>query len=139
MRPRSIIWFELLYLGSLAAAILSLAVDWDELTATFSPALAAAVMGGTLLLIGLLVLLASRKGSIVAKWLLVGLFVLGLTSFLPVIGVGMDALDLAWYDWVGWIAQAVATGLLFTPSARDWMRRRRDPAASSAGLERTFE
>lgn len=137
MRPESITWFERLYLGSLAVGVVNLLLARDEVPAIYATAVLlifAAMFALTLLL----VLLVSRKGSRVAKWVLVGLFAISLLGLVPGF-LGDEAAGFAWNDWVAWIMTAAATGLLFTPSAREWMRRRRSPAAGRDGLERTFE
>jgi hypothetical protein len=71
-------------------------------------------------LIGTLSLLVSRRRSKIAMWVLIGLFTLGLVSALAAhITIGtVDIINLAFL-----IIQALAVGLLFSPSARRRMRR----------------
>jgi hypothetical protein len=138
MRPKSIVWFEALYLAALVVGALNMLGRWDELVAMFSGTGAWFVFGGLISLGALLMLLVSHRASRIAKWALIGLFAYGLTAMLAGL-MGWVELDMTWNEWVVWIAQAVATSLLLTPSARDWMRRRNDPAADPDTLERTFE
>jgi hypothetical protein len=139
MRPSSIVWFEAFYLASLPVAALNMLAGWDRMAAMLSPVWAAAVFAGSLALAATLVLLVSRRANRLAKWILVGLLAYGLiVMILAYIGL-VELMNLGWNELVVWIAQGAATSLLLTPSARDWMRRRNDPAADPDSLERTFE
>jgi hypothetical protein len=139
MRPNSIIWFEALNIAAMAVATLNMVTGWDKLVAIFSATGAAFVFAGSLALTVLLTLLVSRKASRVAKWVVVGLYASGLVGMLPAFMGWTEPVDLTWNEWVVWLVQGVATSLLFTPSARGWMRRSNDPAADPDTLERTFE
>ena len=69
-----------------------------------------------------LTLLVSRRRNKSAMWVFIALFVLALLLFVPQILTGprfrSEILGV-----VGFIGEGVAFGLLFTPSARRWMRR----------------
>jgi putative flippase GtrA len=77
----------------------------------------------TFVLNGTLTLLVSRRRSKIAMWVSIALFALGLSVFLvqsTINGLlGLDGILSALQS----ICQGVAYGLLFTPSARRWMRR----------------
>lgn len=139
MRPSSIVWFEAFFLASLPIAALNMVAGWDRMAAFLSPALAWLVFAGSLLLAVLLVLSVSRKASRLAKWLLAGLLAYGATVMLAAYMGLVEMVGLTWSEVVVWAVQGMATCLLFTPSARDWMKRRNDPGADPDSLERTFE
>ena len=141
-RPASIVWFERLYLGSLAISFVQLVATWKE-----TPALASldhtlgviagvvALVFGLYLLLGLLV---ARKGSNIAKWAIVVLYVFGLV---PAVGM-FNSGHLSGWDLVGLAAfaiQGVAIGFSFSPSARAWMGKGTIAAPSGAALKQTFE
>ena len=83
-----------------------------------------------------LVFLVSRRRSRIAMWAMVLLYAVGLTAYLPILGGGGEAAPTLVEIGLG-LVQGAAIALLFTPSARAWLRA--DPAASSEALGRTFE
>ena len=139
MRPGTIIWFEAFFLASLPFAALNMVAGRDRMAAFFSPTEFWLVFAGSLLVAVLLVLFVSRKASRVAKWLLAALLAYNAAGMLAAYMGWVEMVGLTWSEMVVWAVQGVATCLLFTPSAREWMKRRNDPAADPDSLERTFE
>jgi hypothetical protein len=120
VRPRSIIYFERLFLASLAIAPVQILLAWDELAARdhLRDRLLLVILAVTTL--GGLVLLVSRGRIAWAKWLLAILWVIGLPVFL---------VDLNRGSILGWtllaalqaLLQSGSLALLFTREARAWM------------------
>ena len=134
MRPKSILWFERLYLASAVLGSAGMLSAWRGASDPRTVLLTFTIM---IFLPVTLAVLVSRRRSRVALILLLSLtWLLGVT-FLTSAYLG----DLRTAgDWVIFAAQMMAvaaTFLLFTPSARAW--RRRDGAPSVEALERTFE
>ena len=138
MRPTTIVLFEALFLASLAGAVVRVAIAWSRMTEQGTIHLILAVLFFSLVLNLTLVLFVSRRRSRVAKWILILLFLIGLTSYLRLLETGVRDLD----DWaeIGLgLVQALGLALLFTPSARAWLAPPRESPPSAAALERTFE
>lgn len=136
MRPRTIIWFEDLLITSLLGPLLHLAAFWQEIRAGVIPPRDVAV---TLLLTVaiplVLALRASRYRSVIAKWMLVALLLIGLPGwFLRVSFQEMPVLLLG-LGIVTALLQTAAVALLFTASARQWLGRTDAPP----DLRQTFE
>ena len=138
MRPTTIILFEALFLASLASAVVRVAIAWSRMTEQGTLHLILAVLFFSIVLNLTLVLFVSRRRSQVAKWILVGLFLIGLTSYLRLLETGVRDFD----DWseIGLgLVQALGLALLFTPSARAWLAPPGDRPPSAEALGRTFE
>jgi len=118
------VYFEALYLASLAIGLVQSYLGWDELVGMASPAFILSVQLFTFGLIMGLTLFVSRRRSRVALWILIALFILGLPMFLQQVASG----SLAGSGWIAVLQlamQLVAMGLAFTPSARSWLNRHR--------------
>ena len=130
--------FEWLFIASLVSAVVRVGIAWSQ-TVTQGPIqLILGVLFFSLVLNMTLVLFVSRRRSRVAKWILVALFLFGLTSYLQFLVTGLQSFD----DWaeIGLgLVQAVGIGMLFTPSAREWLAPPRAGPPSAAVLGRTFE
>jgi hypothetical protein len=130
--------FEWLYFGSLAIGLVRVIMDWEDVLALdgLPPGVMLAAIAASLLLYASLILLVSRRRSRVALWVLLALT---LTGMLPFVGIVRNGIDSAWtlLELVLGLAQILALVMLFTPSARAWLRA--DPAAASEALGRTFE
>ncbi len=138
MRPTTIVLFEWLFLASLASAVVRVGIAWSRMTEQGTIHLILAVLFFSVVLNLTLVLFVSRRRSQVAKWILVGLFLIGLTSYLRLLETGVRDFD----DWseIGLgLVQALGIGLLFTPSARAWLAAPERGALSAAALGRAFE
>ena len=137
MRPRTIAAFEWLYVGSLAIAFLRIVVASQQVGAGRLQ-FAAAVIFFALALNLTLVFFVSQRRSPIAKWLLVGLFLIGCGAYLPILQRGIYAVSVLIDIGLG-LMQAVAIGLLFMPSARTWLKAGGRGPHPSGVLERTFE
>jgi hypothetical protein len=138
MRPGTILAFELLYLASLASAVFRVAIAWSRTSAEGPIHMILAVLFFSLVLNLALVLFVSRRRSRVAKWILVALFLFGLTSYLRFLETGVRSFD-DWAETGLGLVQALGIGLLFTPSARAWLAAPRARPPSAETLGRTFE
>ena len=118
-RPKSIIWFERLYLGSLAVSVAIMAMGWDATGQIPLVYLLLALLLG-LVLPAVLVLLVSRRRSRVAKWVLIILFAIGLASNVAGYNPNGDTrLNVA--AMIITAMQMLALALLFTGPARAWL------------------
>ena len=135
MRPRTIIWFEDLLITSLLGPLLHYAAGWEGIRDGLLPV--RGVVVNLLLSVAIplaLTLRVSRSRSIVAKWVLVVLLVIGLPGwFLRVSFLDAPVVVLV-LGLATSLLQTAAVALLFTPSARAWLGRREVP-----DLRRTFE
>lgn len=135
MRPRSIIAFERLYLISLLIAAVAAAANWDRSLSFarsfgFGPALVIFVQVIGLGLMAALIYLIARRRSVIAKWLLVLLFLVGLVILLrdlpELMRGGLSGLVPA----VQVLLQGSAVALLFTAASRAWLAAKPGAAAS---------
>ena len=139
MRPVSILWFERLFLLSLALVLVNSVVQYDAFLAQIrsEPALSAmgsgdgfaiGVIAISLLIPAILWYFIARRASIAAKWMLVALTVFGLpfvnfdpaTMFNPARLTSLVVTGL----------QLAAIVLLFRADARAWMNRTEDDHAA---------
>lgn len=134
MRPVSIQRFELAYLGSILVWAVNAALGWqiqkDAIDARFA-AMPGMASWGLPLLIGITAIAAivplllwyfvARRGSVVAKWIVVALFVLSVAA-LPMTLAGFRTTGLlpAALNLVIFLLNAVAVWMLFRPDARAW-------------------
>jgi hypothetical protein len=120
MRPPAIIWFERLFLFSLALGVVQAWVGHEQAAARGSLAGQPLAVVLSLLVLGGTALLVSRGRIWWARWLLTLLYLAGLPLFLIELDTGRV---------IGWAAlsvlqaalQAAATALLFTRDARRWV------------------
>lgn len=136
MRPASIVWFERLYLGSLALGLVSSAFNWSSLTAAAeatpgasgfigSPAFMLSVMAFSLAISLVFWYLIARRGSKVAKWIVTIFTVLGVlglpgTLSNPAFGPSIIAFSL-----INTLLQLAAVVCLFRPDTVDWFNGKR--------------
>lgn len=138
MRPNTILAFELLYIASLVSAVARVGIAWSQTVTQGAIQLILGVLFFSLVLNLTLVLFVSRRRSRVAKWILVILFLFGLTSYLRFAVTGVQSLD-EWAEIGLGLAQAIGIGMLFTPSAREWLAAPRSEPRSADAFVRTFE
>lgn len=119
MRPTSIVNFERLYLTAIALEGLHIALQGAMLVKT-PAALAIRLFSVAISL--LLVFLAARRGSGVARLLLTVLFLVGLPVVSYIFGPGVPSLSVV-ITLLQVALQAAALALLFTPSSREWFAR----------------
>lgn len=140
-RPQSILWFERTYLGSVALGLLNSALNWslveEQLAATpnsallpswFVPVTMAISIGINLLLWYFI----ARRGSVVAKWILVVLFAIGI---LGVVSMAVGGTTPPTFNVVAVIAlvlQVVAVVMLFRPDTKPWF------GGNKQDLDKTF-
>jgi hypothetical protein len=123
VRPKSIVYFERLQLGSYAVAIVYAFLAGFRGAAIIEILVIAAVFIG-------LTLLASRRRSRVATWIIVALFAVGMPIEVKNVfraGMGLPSFEMTLVSGM----QLVGLILLFTPPARRWMRRKPDPEAEA--------
>lgn len=135
MKPESIRRFDLFYLGSIALSLVGSLVSYNSMVAQMEARTAAAGMQlGSGVVIGtvalsvaislLLWFLVSRKAIVIAKWIIVLFFVLGLISTLGVAG-SPGLLSGEWtllktISAVVLLLEAGAVYYLFQPDAKAW-------------------
>lgn len=130
-RPRSILYFELLLLGSLGVGVVQSVVGWAEATKLTSAGFALFVQIATFAILIGLTLLISRGRSRIAMWISIALFLFGLPTYFAIFLKG-QLLGSKAISILQVIAQAVGYALLFAPSARAWLARRPAPAQLDA-------
>lgn len=133
-KPRSIRWFELLFLGSLLLTLIATALIWPALLDQAAAQAGGASLGeGTLAVIAgvgvaivsaiMLVLwyFVARRGSTIAKWVLVLFTGYNLYSLIGSVQAGAPvATPPVLISGAALLLQVVAVALLFLPDARAW-------------------
>jgi hypothetical protein len=131
-RPQSIVWFERLYLGAMAIGILNSIVNWsamqERIAATPNSAMLPSWFVPATMAIGALITLVlwyfvARRGSVVSKWIVTVLFVVGLIGVPTVItGVSSGLITplQAAFSLVTFVMNAAAVVMLFRPDAKPW-------------------
>lgn len=127
-RPQSIIWFERLFLGSLALGSLNSILNWSAIQAVvaatpnsellpswFTFATMAFGIGSNLLLWFFI----ARKGAVVAKWILVVLIGIGILS-LPTVFATPYPLHMKLISLINFALQGAAIFMLFRPDTVEW-------------------
>jgi hypothetical protein len=119
VRPKTIVFFEWIILGTILLTFLQICLIWDRIIA-LQGAIFVIIQIFIFLLGGTLTLLVSRRRNKIAMWVLIAWFALALVSNLAadVTNGRVDIINLPFL-----IVQGLAYGLLFTPSARRWMNR----------------
>lgn len=134
MRPDSIIKFERFYLGALAVGVVNAALGWGATQEYMAkdPAVAAAGLGSGFLISTMVIGFAiplllwyfiAKRGSNIAKWILVALFAFGLLglvfSFNQTLAIH-GAMGLV-FGLIAFVLQAAAVFMLFKPDAVEWL------------------
>lgn len=137
MRPQSIVNFERIYILSIILSIVAAFVGWDTMMANpavqrFGPNFVWITEAVSLIIMLLLLYFIARRASVVAKWIFVILFLLGLIGFLMQLGTLFQTGILGIIQIVQIVLQAIAVYLLFRPDARAWF-------ADGRGGEETVE
>lgn len=134
VRPNAIVWFERLYLGSWLLSLIGLAYNWGSMHEMIEQNPVSQQFGvGTLMnmviagiALGALVTLVlwyftARQHSIVAKWFVVGFFVLGLLGVPALIKLFTDGeLTTALLQSGVFVLHAASVWMLFQRGARIW-------------------
>lgn len=127
MRPKSVILAEQLYLFGTALLLASSLMVWQPLVDAYGTGLAAGVTAFTVGAFLLLILLTTRRGSRIARALLLMLTALGTASLLYQVGTGQVALGiLGVVNVVQVVLTIVGAVLLLRPNAAIWFARPHD-------------
>jgi len=143
-RPPSIITFERCYLGAVALGLANNALNWtnlqEQMAATPNSQLLPdwflpATIGLGLVITLLLWYFVARRASVVAKWILVAFFAIGLVGvpgIISGISTGLISPLLAVTGLITFTLNAIAVWMLFRPDAKLWF------AGQQSGLTDTF-
>ena len=140
MQPESIRKFTLFYLGSLVVSLVATFVGYDVLMAQVEAQSAAtglamgngAIVGGIVLNVAITLLLwylVARKGFVIAKWIVVLLFLFTVVTSIS----GIFAGGLAVHEGLSLLSivlAAAAVYFLFQPDAKAWFAGERTTEAS---------
>jgi hypothetical protein len=140
VRPNAIVWFERLYLGSWLLSLIGLAYNWGSMHEMIEQNPVSQQFGvGTLMnmviagiALGALVTLVlwyftARQHSVVAKWFVVGFFVLGLFGVPALIRLFTTGeLTTAFLQAGVFVLHAASVWMLFQRDARVWFGEVRD-------------
>lgn len=135
MRPASIEYFERLSFLAMMVGIAFTALSWDPGLAerlNVAPMFLPAVLAVCYSLLATLVLLISRKASLIAQGIFLLLFAAGLVLAVPAVPAILNGGEIGLLQIVQILLQAVAIYFLFTPEARAWFRSRRGGETVSA-------
>lgn len=130
MRPRSIMLFETLSLAAVAVFVLALAMSWGSLMASIyarirGAGIEPAMMVLAALYVGLLILLillTSRRGSVVAKWLFAAIVAVTLATSVPGLPAMLRGGIVGWTQILQLLLEAAGLWFLFVPASRTWLR-----------------
>jgi hypothetical protein len=133
MKPTSIRRFDFLYLASIALSIVTYLLSYDAMVASVQARTAAAGVqlgAGTVVItmvvsVGvslLLWFLVSKRRAVVAKWIIVLFFVLGLTGIPGLIAGGWTLLKTL--SELNLLLEAAAIFYLFQSDAKAWFAER---------------
>lgn len=126
MRPKAVRLGEQIYGLAILLAVLLAVLGWRQAAAAYGPVAAAGVNLFQVGLQLLLLVLATRKGSRVALWLLAAVTALTLVGYLMQVAAGAVAVGtFGVLTTLQTLLAVVATVLLFRPSARAWFDERR--------------
>ncbi len=133
MRPSSIVRFDRLYLASIAVGLIGNILEWPLTMARLAENPDTAAMGSTatvaaggMIAIGVLIALLlwffiARRGSSVAKWILVVFTVFAIGSLVIGFSTGAVILDAGGIVRIVAVAlQTAAVAFLFRPDAAPW-------------------
>jgi hypothetical protein len=148
-RPQSIVNFERAYLGSVVLGLVSTAVNWDGLKAQVAATPGAEILpewflpasiGASIVINLLLWFFVAKRGSAVAKWIVVALFAFSLFSLPRLFGgdVALPGTLLA-FAVVNYLLNAVAVWMLFRPDTKSWFGETRGTGGGDNGVARTVE
>lgn len=127
MRPKSVVQSERIYLVATALLLASSLMVWPDLITVYGFGLAAGVTAFTVGAFLLLILLSTRRGSNVSRWLLTILTVFGTASLLYQVATGQLAFGiLGVVNTVQVVLTIIGAVLLFRPNAGIWFAREHD-------------
>lgn len=133
MRPKTIVYFEVITFGTLLFNTLRSYLDWDRI---LRPApieslllryyVPLTIIIGSFVLYGTLTLLVSRRRSKIAMWVSIALFSISVAFLVLEFVTDIIHTRLVPEHMIRaleHISHGVGYGLLFTPSARRWINR----------------
>ncbi len=124
--PKSIKLFEQLFLLSLALGVIQSALFSNAAGMTGGSVYSVAIVQVVLMVIvGGLILLTSRKKSVICKWILVAFFLLGMIAFIPNLAVYFEHGIMGVISSVQVLLQAIAIYLLFNADSKAWFESRK--------------
>jgi drug/metabolite transporter (DMT)-like permease len=129
-RPQSIVNFERCYLGSVALGLIATALNWSHMQSLVAVQQSTAMVGRwyapTLIVVSLIINLllwyfAARRGSVVAKWIVVVLFAFACLGIVTGFAMHTNPPGIAGViSVVVFVLEAIAVWLLFKPDAKAW-------------------
>lgn len=120
MRPKTIVYFEMIMIAALILRASKFVAEWDGMIRIAGIPLAILAVVFNLGWILVLTLLVSRRRSKVAIWISIALFAVSLPFLFTTVSKGVFA-AAGLIPVVQALAQLVAYRLLFTPSAKMWL------------------
>ena len=138
MRPVSIEYFERLSFLAMMVGIAFTVLSWDPGQAErlrVGPMFLPIMLAVCYALLATLILLISRKASLIAQIVFLLLFAAGAVLAIPAVPAILDHGQIGLLQIVQILLQGVAIYFLFTPEARTWFRSKRGggEAASARG------
>ncbi len=128
--PKSIKLFEQLFLGSLALGVIQSALMFNNMGLSGDAAYGVAGFQVLILLILVtIVLLTSRKKSVICKWISAVFFVFGLVAFIPNLAIFVEQGMAGLIGAAQLLMQACAIYLLFNSDSKAWFASKK-PADS---------
>ena len=128
--PKSIKLFEQLFLGSLALGVIQSALMFNNMGLSGDAAYGVAGFQVLILLIVVtIVLLTSRKKSVICKWISTVFFVFGLVAFIPNLAIFVEQGMAGLIGTAQLLMQAYAIYLLFNSDSKAWFASKK-PAVS---------
>lgn len=133
-RPQSIIWFERFYLGALALGLLNTMLNWSVIQQQLGTSAASSILPGWFMpaILGiafainlLLWYLVARRRSVVAKWFVTVLFIIGLFGLLGLVR-GQVPGRIVPFTILNYLLNAAAVVMLFRPDTKRWFAGKRD-------------
>jgi len=119
--PKSIKLFEQLFMGSLALGVIQSALLSNTLGLSGGAAYSVAgIQVLTMVIVGSIVLLTSRKKSVICKWLNTVVFVFGMIAFIPSLAMLIEQGIMGVISAVQVLLQAYAIYLLFNADSKAW-------------------
>jgi hypothetical protein len=128
-RPHSIVWFERLYLGGVALGLLNTVANWSAMQAQVAATPGSAILPPWFTIATVAVGIAinlllwffiARQGSVVAKWILVVLYAIGLIGVAMTLATGQRPPTLNAFAALVFALQTAAVVMLFRPDAKPW-------------------
>ena len=130
MRPKTIVYFEIIMIAALILRASKFVLDWDSLTRIGGIPLVVLAVVFNLGWILVLTLLVSRRRSRIAMWISIALFAVSLPFLFVTVSRGV-VVPAGLIPVAQALAQLIAYRLLFTPSARAWLAEKPIAAETS--------